>query len=124
MPHLIKVQTPNQDLGLTLEIIASGKGGAPQLEEDEFDLIVGCEVLYEESHSTLIASVLDHRLRSNGVCLIAGAIREKSIYDAFKKECGKRGLKTKTLQLDTPQDQVAEYEGGIVLITITHQTKS
>lgn len=107
---------PNQS---TNPIEASTKSGAPILEEVDFDLIIGSEVIYEESHSTLIASVLDHRLKSDGVCLIAGAIREKSIFDAFEKECENRGLGTKTLKLDTPQDQVAEYEGGIVLITIT-----
>jgi len=108
--------SPNQS---TNQIEVSNKGGAPHLEEYDFDLIVGSEVLYEESHSTLIASVLDRRLKSNGVGLIAGAIREKSIYDAFEKECENRRLETKTLQLDAPPDQVAEYEGGIVLITIT-----
>eukprot|EP00210_Caulerpa_lentillifera_P008502 g8110.t1 len=105
----------------TQPVACGTRGGAPVLGDEKFDLILASEVLYEESHPILIASVLRHRLKHNGLCLIAGAVRDQSIYNTFNKECKIRELKIDTQELNIPQEQVAEYEGGIVLMRITHQ---
>lgn len=42
-----------------------------------FDVVIGCEVLYETEHSKIIPDIISKFLNKNGSCYIAGAVREK-----------------------------------------------
>ena len=55
-----------------------------------FDRVVAADVLYEEHHSTALASVIARTLAHNGVAFVADPCRAKAA--SFEEACRKVGL--------------------------------
>jgi ETFB lysine methyltransferase len=70
-----------------------------------FELVAGSDVLYEQPHAALIASVIDRTLTARGTAIIADPGRLAA--PQFIEECQTRGMPTAIL------DRVAFEEGSI-----------
>jgi predicted nicotinamide N-methyase len=115
----------------------SGKGGpldgpssrnvAPSLSESEqFDVIIGTDVLYEWPMTKSLPAVLQQRLRPGGKAFICNAVRDQLMFDALIKNIrDKEGLEVEVASIDTQAEQVKDlfckgqdYEGGFVWVTV------
>jgi hypothetical protein len=63
-------------------------------QDDQFDLIVGCEVIYERRNHSLVLDVLDHMLAPEGEAWISDPGRHTA--DQFLNDCGSRGYAVRT----------------------------
>lgn len=64
--------------------------GAIPADVKAFDRVVAADVLYEEHHSTALASVIARTLAHNGVAFVADPCRAKAA--SFEEACRKVGL--------------------------------
>lgn len=104
---------------------------APGLPLDQqFDVIIGSEVMYERFHADLVAAVLKHRLAPHGRALLHCAVRQCSVFAHFAEQCAARGLRYRRRQLEPlpARDGAFEgllgregdYEGGFLIMAIDH----
>lgn len=95
--------------------------------QEQYDVIIGTDIMYEMPHATLVPAVIEHRLEKSGMCLICCAVREQAMFDAFSNQCASRGLRyriLKTLPVSGYSGILGrhgDYEGGFLLIAIDHQ---
>ncbi|KAK9841587.1 hypothetical protein WJX74_008328 [Apatococcus lobatus] len=96
----------------------------PTLAVDEqFDFVLGTDVIYEEQHPELVAAVLAQRLNPGGQALLCCA----ALFDEFAQHVHAFNLLMTSQQIDPPHvkqgvfGQPHEYEGGFVLVTVTRR---
>lgn len=77
----MKIRYLNWEASSSLHCETKKKDVPFDVEEGEtFDIVLGCEVLYEMEHSEQIAKLLKSKICNNGLSWIAGAVREQVRY--------------------------------------------
>jgi hypothetical protein len=57
-----------------------------------FEVVLGCEVMYELLHARWVAAALAARLALGGKALVCGAVRDRNVFAAFEGYLSMRGL--------------------------------
>ncbi|GAX79085.1 hypothetical protein CEUSTIGMA_g6525.t1 [Chlamydomonas eustigma] len=99
----------------------------PKVPSDEtFPVVIGNEVMYEVRHARLVAAVVAHRLMPGGACLVCGAVRDLKVFETFRMEMKRRGLRVRERNVELNSThlgvmgQLKEYEGGFLMMAIDH----
>lgn len=107
----------NDLLRMDAECTLSGEMPPGTDMDEQFEVIIGTDIMYEPVHARLVAAVLAHRLAAGGAALMVCAVRQARTFAAFAKECAGRGLRYRTCQVSrgdmvtvdmgTPRQQLA-----------------
>ncbi|PRW59248.1 Nicotinamide N-methyltransferase-like [Chlorella sorokiniana] len=107
---------------------ASNECGAPGMDaEEQFDVVIGTDILYEWPMVQMVPAVLKRRLRPGGRALLCCAVREQAMFDGFAAACRSAlGMRVGITPVQPRADDAGlldirqDYEGGYVLIAVEH----
>jgi len=105
---------------------SSRKVAPPLVDSEQFDIIIGTDVLYEWPMTRSLPAVLQHRLRKGGKAFICNAVRDQLMFDDLIKNIrDKEDLEAEVTSIDTQAEQLKDlfckgqdYEGGFVWVTV------
>ena len=94
---------------------------------EQFDVVLGTDILYEWEMAESVAAAVAHRLRPGGRALICNAVRDQAMFDRLIENMRKQGLRVGVNSIEpvqedggvAPHDQ--PYEGGFVLVAAEHE---
>lgn len=106
----------------------SSRTVAPSVADEQFDTIIGTDVLYEWPMVNSLSSCIKQRLAPGGTAYICNAIRDQEMFDALVECIRSKDLLVEVDSLDVVKGgdsdggwcQDDAYEGGYVFVTISH----
>jgi len=92
--------------------------------EDLYHVIIASDVIYDESHATVLPRCLARRLAKGGRCLIAQPIRFPVIFEQFQDNMIDIGLRSRVHHVDDERHYLEgvcgtdKYPGGFVYLLV------